>query len=38
VMTKEAKQVQDMVPGMFLTNSDPAAILFYLGASHSFIT
>jgi hypothetical protein len=34
----EAQQAQDIVPGMFLTSSDPTTILFYSRASHSFIS
>jgi hypothetical protein len=36
--SNEAQQAQDVVLGMFLTSLDPATILFYSGASHSFIT
>jgi hypothetical protein len=34
----EAQQAQDVVLGMFLASSHPATILFYSGASHSFIS
>jgi hypothetical protein len=34
----EAQQAQDVVLGMFLTNSHPATILFDFGASHSYIS
>jgi hypothetical protein len=34
----EAQQAQDVVLGMFLACSHPATILFYSGASHSFIS
>jgi hypothetical protein len=35
---EEAQQSQDIVLGMFLTNSQRATILFDSGASHSIIT
>jgi predicted aspartyl protease len=38
VTVEEAQQSQDVVLGMFLTNSHPAIILFDSGASHSFIS
>jgi hypothetical protein len=38
VAIEEAQQAQDIVLGMFLTSSDPAIVLFDLGASHSFIS
>jgi hypothetical protein len=38
VIVEEAQQSQDVVLGMFLTNSHPAMVLFDTGASHSFIT
>jgi hypothetical protein len=38
VTAEEAQQSQDMVLGMFLTNSHPATILFDSEASHSFIS
>jgi hypothetical protein len=38
VTTEEAQQSQDVVLGMFFTNSHPATVLFDSGASHSFIT
>jgi hypothetical protein len=34
----EAQQAQDVILGMFLTNSHPATILFDFGASHSYIS
>jgi hypothetical protein len=37
VTAEEAQQSQDVVLGMFLTNSHPATVLFDSGASHSFI-
>jgi hypothetical protein len=36
--SEEAQQAQDIVLGMFLISSHPAAILFDSGASHSFIS
>jgi hypothetical protein len=36
--SEEAQQAPDIVPGMFLTSSHPATILFDFGASHSFIS
>jgi hypothetical protein len=38
VIAEEAQQAQDVVLGMFLTNSHPTIVLFDSGASHSFIT
>jgi hypothetical protein len=38
VTTEEAQQAQDVVLGMFLASSHPATVLFYSGASHSFIS
>jgi hypothetical protein len=38
VTAEEAQQAQDVVLGMFLTNSHPPTILFDFGASHSFIS
>jgi hypothetical protein len=38
VTTEEAQEIQDVVLGMFLTNSHLAIILFDSGASHSFIS
>jgi hypothetical protein len=38
VTAEEAQQSQDMVLGIFLTNSHPATILFDSEASHSFIS
>jgi hypothetical protein len=38
VTAEEAQQSQDVVLGMFLTNSHPATVLFDSGASHSFNT
>jgi hypothetical protein len=38
VTAEEAQQSQDVVLGMFFTNSHPATVLFNFGASHSFIT
>jgi hypothetical protein len=34
----EAQQAQDVELGMFLGSSHPRTVLFYSGASHSFIT
>jgi hypothetical protein len=36
--SEEARQAQDVVPGMFPTSSHPATILFDSRASHSFIS
>jgi hypothetical protein len=38
VIVEEAQQSQDVVLGMFLTNTHPATVLFNFGALHSFIT
>jgi hypothetical protein len=35
---EEAQQSQDVVLGMFITNSHPTIVLFDSRASHSFIT
>jgi hypothetical protein len=38
VTTEEVQQAQDVVLGMFFASSQPAIVLFYSGASHSFIS
>jgi hypothetical protein len=38
VATEEAQQAQDVVLDMFFASSHLATVLFYLGASHSFIS
>jgi hypothetical protein len=38
VTNEEAQQAQDVILGMFLPSSHPAAVLFDSGASHSFIS
>jgi hypothetical protein len=38
VSIEEAQQAQDVVLGMFFTSSHPTIVLFYLRASHSFIS
>jgi hypothetical protein len=35
---EQAQKSQDVVLGMFSTNSHPAMIFFYFRASHSFIS
>jgi hypothetical protein len=38
VAVEDAQQAPDVVFSMFLANSNPTAVLFYFGASHSFIS
>jgi hypothetical protein len=38
VTTEEAQQAHDVVLGMFFASTHPTIVLFYLGASHSFIS
>jgi hypothetical protein len=38
VTTEEAQQAHDVVLGMFFASTHPAIVLFYSGASHSFIS
>jgi hypothetical protein len=38
VTAEKAQEAKDVVLGTFLINSVPATVLFYSGASHSFIT
>jgi hypothetical protein len=38
INAEEAEESLDIVMGMFLVHSTPARVLFYSGASHSFVT
>jgi hypothetical protein len=38
VVVEEAQEAPDVVIGLFLVNNTSAVVLFYSGASHSFIS